>query len=162
VEGQLHHEKQEAIDMEVRAAVLNDCEVISANMRESDKVELRAATGESPRAALINSYENTAYPYTIVHEGEPVAMFGVGESPLYDAGIIWLLATDELEKHPITFAKHSEEWIEKISAPYKVVTNMVYAKNTTTLRWLEWCGFTLLAPKPFGKSKELFIQIVRY
>jgi hypothetical protein len=62
----------------------------------------------------------------------------------------WLLATEEVERQPVTFYRESGKLFPTVAAGYERLVNWVDARNTLSLRWLEWLGFEMGPPVPFG------------
>ncbi len=68
-------------------------------------------------------------------------MFGTSDlNVLAGVGSVWLLGTDEVDKHPREFLKFSAEWRRKLFDRYEVLRNVVDTKNTSSIRWLRWMG----------------------
>jgi len=89
--------------------------------------------------ALLDDHDNT------------VAVFGVADS-LYSSGegSPWAIGTDDVELYPLQIAKLSRTCVKEMTRMYTFLSNYVYENNITSKRWLEWCGFTLEEPAPFG------------
>ena len=116
-------------------------------MRQADRDEVFAASGKSPAEALAYSLRKSAMAHTALIDGRPEVMFGVGDlNVLAGVGAPWLLGTDEVEKHAVAFLRGSVEWKLKLLARYSVLRNFVDDRNTASIRWLKWLGFTLSDP----------------
>ncbi len=79
--------------------------------------------------------------------GVPEIMFGVGDlNILAGVGAPWLLGTDAVEKHGPAFLRRSRNFRDQLLTRYSVLRNFVDDRNTVSIRWLRWLGFTLLDP----------------
>lgn len=114
-------------------------------LRRADVEEIDAMTGLSPAVAVAYSIAETERGYCALLDGKPCAVFGVAHG-----GVIWLVGTDEIARHPVTFYRVSRRIFPVLSAGYSSLENYVDARNTLSLRWLQWLGFEIGAPVPFG------------
>jgi hypothetical protein len=84
-------------------------------------------------------------------DGRVVCMFGVAPVNLLgDTGVPWLLGSDDIERHAVTFLRGSKRYIAEMSRDYRLLTNYVDARNTLSIRWLKWLRFDILAAEPYG------------
>ena len=76
---------------------------------------------------------------------------------------MWLLASEGLvERHSRLFARYSKIWVKQLHRRYDILWNMVDARNRVHIRWLEWCGFTLLRRLVnHGVEQRLFYEFER-
>lgn len=120
---------------------------IARRMRKADREEIRASSGRSPRAALKFSLEKSTEAWTIIMDGRAEVMFGVGDiNVLAGIGAPWLLGTDEFERHYIAILRGSMKWTRQLFSRYSTLRNFVDARNTASLRYLRWLGFTIFDP----------------
>jgi hypothetical protein len=74
-----------------------------------------------------------------------------------DAGLIWLLGSDELVRYSYVFLRQCRAWITKLHARYEILWNCVDARNEVHVRWLVWCGFTILETiEEYGVERRPF------
>ncbi|MAH44909.1 hypothetical protein CMI37_03720 [Candidatus Pacearchaeota archaeon] len=142
---------------QVRLSQAEDCVSLAGQLRSADLKELQAH-GVTPEKALTVGYEASTPCYTIEHEGEPVAMFGV--SPLTvgvpkQTGAVWLLGSDRIKDIRTRFLRESRQWLEEISKPYALLANVVHEENALHIRWLQFLGFT------FVRKVSPFIEFAR-
>lgn len=138
-----------------------DLEYLAPRLRMADLQEIHAAVGKEPLTALRESVEASDYVRTLVAPGgAPVGVMGVTDfGPL---GIIWMMATQELENYAITFLRSSRAEIESLQARWSILTNCVDERNTTHIKWLKWLGFTFIRRHPhWGFEQRPFIEFVR-
>jgi len=113
-------------------------------MRKADIDEVKASSGRSPSGALIYSLRKSDKAWTVMIDGVPEAMFGVGYiNVLAGVGAPWMLGTDEIERNAMGFLRRSVVCRSQLLERYPVLTNFVDERNTMSLRWLEWLGFKL-------------------
>jgi hypothetical protein len=120
-------------------------------LRRADVEEIWAATGLSPAFAVAYSIAHSRDAWAILLNGKPAGVFGAGAAGK-DIGVPWLVATEEIERHPVRFYRVSRAVIEKMRQRYAYLTNWVDARNTLSIRWLEWAGFTVEPPRPYGAA----------
>ena len=113
---------------------------IVPHLRQADIDEIRSMTGLPPSAAVACSIAVSERGFTALLDGKPCAVFGVHD------GIIWLVGTDEITHHPITFYRNSKRIFQNLKNGYARLFNFVHADNTFSLRWLRWLGFSVDPP----------------
>ncbi len=120
---------------------------IAARMRKADRDEVAASSGKSPLHALSFSFRKSHYRWTVLIDGQPEIMFGVGDvNVLGGIGAPWLLATDAVERVSRDFLRQSRHLVRQLSARYDLLINEVDLRNTVSIRWLEWLGFQFYEP----------------
>ena len=83
----------------VRDSISDDTLYLSTRLRKSDVEEIWASHHHTPKDALMLSLEKSTVCMTILMKDKPVGMFGiVPESLLGDKAVIWLLASDDINK----------------------------------------------------------------
>ena len=130
---------------------------MAPRIRQADRDEVAAASGmDAGEALLIALMDSTRCDAWLVND-QPVAMAGVVPHPLYPTvGVIWMLATDEAERYPKHLVRGNREYVRSLLDDFHIVTNFVDNRNTKAQRWLQWLGFTLGAPQPFGVAQLPF------
>ena len=146
----------------VRAAKLEDCQVIARNMREEDRLELFHSSHSTPLDALKRGFESSEICKVIIYDGEPIAMFGiVRDIHAPEVGIPWMLATPEIVKIRKSFLRRAGEELKKLSFGFRVLSNMVWGANSIHILWLRWLGFTVQADRPVIRSGSVFYPFWR-
>ena len=132
---------------------------IAANVRDADQQEMFDYLLMSPKEALERSYAVSKLSWTGLIDDEPVAMFGVAPASfLSDTGLPWLIGTDKIEKHQITFLRKCKPYVQKMNDVYPKLQNHVAEYNVKAIRWLAWLGFSFDKPEPMGLFKKPFIK----
>lgn len=126
-------------------------EELAANISEADEDEVFAAVGLRPLAALERIMAGSRDPMTALADGQVAAMYGVESANLlHPVGVPWLLSTDLTEKHWAKTARLSRQWVRYQRQRYDLLVNFVDARHIKAIKWLEWLGFTILPPEPYG------------
>lgn len=144
-----------------RPASVADMLYLAENLRAADVAEV-GALGYSPVVALLTGYKTSSIcnVMTPVDSDKPVGVYGVCPSPHPEVGIIWMLATPELEKHQIKFLRRCRQAIAELFGDFKILHNFTDARNTVHHRWLNWCGAVALRKVPLGTQGEDFFEFV--
>ena len=130
---------------------------LSTTMREADVQEVWAANHLLPYEALKLSLEYTDRAYTSLFNKEVICMWGVGKTTyLSEEGIPWMLTSDLVRIHFREFLRQAPRLLDDIKKEAIILINMVDARNTLSIRWLKWLGFTIHDSIPFGPDNMLF------
>lgn len=80
-----------------------------------------------------------------------MCMFGVkAPSMLSSVAMPWMIASDRLEFNSRTFLRKSKRILEIVSEQFPHMQNYVDARNVVAVRWLQWIGFSVYYPEPYG------------
>ena len=126
-------------------AVASHVEELAPRLREADRREIRAAFGRPAEVILRAGFRNARRCWTVVADGCPIAMFGVGRRPQPRVGTAWLLASDEFEGFRRQLRREGPYWVDVLMVGHDVLANFVPVENRLAVRWLTWLGFELLA-----------------
>ena len=142
--------------VEIRPAMVEDA--LALVLRQADREEVKALTGRDPREALVESVERSAAAWAGLANGELVCLFGVVPVSLVGVtGIPWLLGSDAVTRYGRPFLRRNRTYLREMLREFPVLRNVVDARNTVSIRWLEWLGFTFGAPQPMGVRGLPFI-----
>ena len=135
---------------------------LAGKLRQADKDEIRAMADLDPLEGLAESVAWSHVAYSIMEDETPIAMYGarkVGGG----VGIVWMLASDALERHSIQFLRNSIKYIDALhhEVGCRVLTNFTDKRNTLHHKWLRWTGFTIGREVPFGPFNLPFYEISR-
>ena len=128
---------------------------IAFNLRSDDKTEVWLSHHIPGDEAVFESWLSSEICRCIVtSDGEPVGVTGVcGDR-------IWLLGTEALtatKARRLQLCHQGRDWVQHCASQVgKTIGNHVYAKNRMSVRWLQWLGFEVGVPEPFGPSAALF------
>lgn len=139
---QVRLDVQLAPGVKIRKADNFDASWMASRLRKSDEAELKAATpGEEIVDILLTGIMYSDPAYVLDYYEDPVLMFGViPHESREDTGIIWAVGTDNVRKVRREIVKFTREWLKNLGVGYKYLTNMVDARNTVHIRWLQWAG----------------------
>ena len=69
-------------------------------------------------------------------------------------GLIWMLGSKGLKKiNYITVLKENRILIEKMNKIWPHLWNIIDSRNELHLKWLKWCGFTIIGERMVNKVK---------
>jgi len=147
----------------IMSAVIGHAEQLAGRLRKADLREIEAAAGEEPLAVLTNGIACSDPCYTVSDGCHPLAIFGVvPDACIEGVGRIWFLGADDLRNHSFTFIRHSRRWVARLHERYPVLWNYIDARNDLHIRWLRWCGFTLLRRiEDYGVARLPFYEFER-
>jgi hypothetical protein len=142
--------------VEIRPATVEDA--LALVLRQADREEVEALTGRDAREALVESVVRSAAAWAGLANGELVCLFGVVPVSLVGVtGIPWLLGSDAVTRYGRPFLRRNRAYLREMLREFPVLRNVVDARNTVSIRWLEWLGFTLGTPQPMGVCGLPFI-----
>ena len=146
----------------IRPATEDDARDLAPRMREADAAEVWASGRKTPKAALLSSVRLSSHAWAGLVDGEIVAMWGVcPASMLSRVGVPWMLASDALVAHQKAFLRRNAQYVAFMLSCYTRLTNWVDARNTTSIHWLRWLGFTIQPAEPHGALKMPFHRFER-
>jgi hypothetical protein len=142
--------------VEIRSATVADA--LALVLRQADCEEVETLTGRDPHEALVESVERSAAAWAGLADGELVCLFGVVPLTLVGiTGIPWLLGAESVTRYGRPFLRRNRAWLREMLREFPVLRNVVDARNTVSIRWLAWLGFTLGTPQPMGVRGLPFI-----
>ena len=147
----------------MRISTHEDINYLAPRLREADKQECLATTGQMPIDVLHTALLLGDLTLTLTTpEGKRVGLCGVTPSPYTNAGVIWMCATDELLKHQMAFLRRSKAALDYLSSGYDVLHNCVDARNEVHIKWLKWMGFTFINKhETYGVEQRPFYEFIR-
>lgn len=148
---------------EIVPATLEHASALAPRLREADRQEIKASSGDTPEEALTMSLALSPMAWTWLVDGEPVAMFGCVSHP-YKAmtGIPWFLAAPEFDRQKIYFLRNCGTYFDEMQDTFPILENFVDCRNTTSIQWLAWSGFALCEVYPFYGAQRLpFIRFCK-
>ena len=138
-------------DYQIVPATAEHIEAVAAHLRQADRDEVFAAAGLTGAEALRYSFENSIECWAGLVDGEPICIFGVSRSTLLTGtGVPWMLGTPEVEHHVMPFLRRSRVVVRKWREHFDLLVNHVDARNTKSIQWLRWLGFTIRDVIPYG------------
>lgn len=149
----------------IRRPTMEDIEFLICNIRKEDDAEVRAMSDLSVRDVLEDTPELEKNSYVWEKEGKIIAMFGVNPIPDKEGvGVVWLLGTTFFDKFYVAFIQECKAVFRQIIQGYDYIFNYVHVKNTKSVRWLKWLGFSLSEEKIKINDEEFyrFDMVVKY
>lgn len=125
---------------------------VAIRLREEDWRDVESLVPVRPRdAVLCTAYRaNWCVAVRRLHDDLAVAIIGVGDGKEPGMGTPWMLSAAEFFEHPRAIARYTRWFLNRMFESYQVLTNWTDMRNRRTLHWLEWAGFTIFEPEPFG------------
>lgn len=130
-------------------ATLAHIREIAPRMRAAEVAEVWAAMGLTPAAALLCLMRASVFSRAVFFDGDLCTIFGVIETP-DGAGIPWLLSSDAVERHPLSFWRASKSILREIRKLYPVLIEYVDARYTRCISWARRLGWTVAPAEPHG------------
>lgn len=146
------------MEWHVRTAEPKDIEYLAKNLRIADVEEIYASSGRTPEESLGEAFRHPNHGIWVgVYKGNPEIIFGLTQTICDDVAVPWMVCTDKLKESPREFMSKCRNWVDGWNRKFRLLTNVVYAKNELHIKWLEWCGFELVEYIPeHGYTKEPF------
>nr|BDD44392.1 hypothetical protein 8 [Deltaproteobacteria bacterium] len=139
--------------------------VLSLELRDADKAEVKASGGFTTKEALFYSLQQTRAKHTYVvedGEGKIIGAFGLATlSSQKLCAFPWFLASDEIQKYKKTFTREARKIIERWLEEYFELRNFVSVENVLSTKWLKSLGFTFGEPSTLHDGKTLFYPFVK-
>jgi hypothetical protein len=120
--------------LKIAPATVADATELAPILRAEDVEEIRAASGQQPLAALLDSVALSEESYSVRDEQGIVALFGVGY------GAVWLLGSDRMFKYPKSLIRLSREWMDRWAQNYPKLFAFVDSRNVSHVKFLNHLG----------------------
>jgi hypothetical protein len=148
----------------VRPSQTKDAYKVGLNLRQADRDEVAAQTVESPIRVLVDGITESRPCYTIeTRGGSACGIFGTRDSGYPDCGVVWMLGTDDITTNSRTFLRYSRGWINELHKKYRLLYNVIDARNKIHIEWLSWMGFEFIKTIPqYGIERRKFLLFNRY
>lgn len=139
----------------LEVATLAHVREIAPRMRAEEVAEVWAAMGLTPAPALLRLMHASTLGSTpfgsraVFFDGELATIFGVIE--MADGSIVpWLLSSDAVERHPLSFWRASKSILHDLRTIYPRMIEYVDARYTRCISWARRLGFTVAPAEPHG------------
>lgn len=133
----------------IAPATRADCFELAQVMRAADRLECEAL-GVSPLATLEDALASSSWAFTVRFHGEIAAMAGLTPTEHHgsalggrSSAIPWALTGAVVDRYPMQFWRLSKLFAALMRHHQPNLTNLVDARHTSALRWLERLGFTI-------------------
>lgn len=139
-------------------------EAIADDMRQTDIDEVAASSGLSPLDALLGSVTASSSGYVVTdRDDKPVMIFGAAPHGAPGVGVVWMLATNGLQREAFHIAKQTRRYLAALHEQFTVLFNWIDDRNKPSMKWLEWGGFQVVdIDFNHGAEGRLFYQFVRH
>jgi hypothetical protein len=130
----------------LRTPTQADADYLAKHLRQADVDELAVTGYPSAAQAVQWAYERTLPELQTVVEwdGEMLIMTGcAADTLLSNVGVPWLLGTEAMMKHMKAITIGAHQAIAIFLTHWPILRNVVDARNTATIRWVQSLGFDL-------------------
>lgn len=142
--------------IDYRPATLADVDFFNANLRPHDREEHAAMHGSDYVRPALELAVKVSHECTVAAlDGVPFSLYGIGPGPRGDVAVPWLLGTPVVSTQRKFLCGHMRREVRRWSQHYPILFNFVLASHTKTVAWLQYLGFTVEAPIPYGVEQKL-------
>lgn len=128
--------------------------LLTLELANSAYDELLASSNVSPNVTLIHTALVANWVEVILEDDEIVGIFGLGK--YLKIGLPWFVQGKKLTTKKLIIALHSKDVLKRMLEEVVILFNFVDSRNTTTIKWLKWLGFTVMNDTNFYlNSKEV-------
>ena len=141
--------------MLIREAEVGDGVALAPRLREADKQEMLASTGEVGSGSLERGIRDCDECWCLEVEDEPIGLYGyrdIGDGSAF----IWLMGSDGIEDVRWQFLRASKNTIKHLGKTYDSLWSLSDARNTKHQEWYEWLGFKVLNTVQAGPEGMTF------
>lgn len=147
----------------IRLSTPEDVEFLAPRLRAADIDEMKAHSGTDPYTALSEGLRLSEPCLTAANEqDEAVIMFGVSTVEERLLGCAWMLSSDEIYKHRVSFLRQSRGVLDAFNDRWPCLWNVCDERNTAHIMWMKALNYTFLRRIPnFGVEGRTFLEFVR-
>ena len=127
--------------------------LLELDLREADKKEIKALTGEEPWKAIKETIVQSNIVFTIEEAGEPVGLYALAIEK-HGANIVALLGNDRLNNYPVQLVRHLKQVADNWNQYYGCLFNFIDARRSQDFKFLRTLGFNILDQKKFYFDDE--------
>lgn len=141
-----------------RDAELADIASLKNNLRSTTVDEIWALHHYTPEQSLFYSLTNSVFSFSILVDGEVLAMGGIlrPKELLAKRAALWFLTSQKLDKVERSFLRQCRTFMQKMLEIYPVLYNYVDVRNRPAILWLKWIGAEFGEVQPFGVDNRIF------
>jgi hypothetical protein len=144
----------------IRPATREDAVDLAPRLRQEDVLEVLYGSDFTPEEALPYEIAVSEEAYAVVWKGQVIALFGVVNTLNWgddnQEGFPWMLASKELKDVRKSLLRTCVPYVRRWLQTYTKLSGYAWAENHVHLKWLQWLGFQLDEPKPFGPHMQPF------
>lgn len=109
--------------------------------RPSDLLEVYHASGKPLSQWEVDELKDTMCLYD--EDTQLVfCIWGIEKGDESFSKVIWMLCTEMVEVHPISFLRYCKKYLENLQNVYPLLWNYVWLGNELHVKWLKWMGAT--------------------
>lgn len=137
---------------------------LAADLRPEDLAEIEATSDLSPAETLVTSLMLSDHAWVILVNEEPVCVFGAAPSGTPSSGLVWMMGSPRMDTPAVALAvlRATRPYLDAMHVAYPHLWNMIDARHDKSMKWLEWCGFSVVDVHPaHGRQGRLFYTFSR-
>lgn len=135
----------------VSPATVEHAEALRGRVRDADMDEFMALFEGDIIDNVKTGLNLSTRSWAGVRDGAVVCVCGVAPVPeMPRSGAVWLVSTYDLEDRPHEFLRHSKRVLREMISVFPHLWNFADARNVKALQWLQWLGFSIREPIPYG------------
>lgn len=145
--------------MKIRQIKDSDSLYFEQHARKEDKAECVSVSDVPLRDHIRISQEESIESFVYVDENDnPLALWGIMKREnIYS---VWLLTTEGIEKHKLSFMKKAKSEVKRLYKKYGQLWLLTDTRYERAIKLNEWCGFKLYGEPVFINDVEF--RIYRY
>ncbi|CAB5512514.1 hypothetical protein LMG26857_01804 [Achromobacter anxifer] len=154
-----------AADLVIRPAAPVDAAALAVDLRAQDAQEIRAMHGAQVDVpeAIRHSIAVSSHAWTAVSDGRIAMVGGVADIGTLlgdNIGSPWLLGSSIMFRRPGALTRVGRRYVAFMHTIYPELRNMIDARNTQSIAWLQRLGFTVHSEigVPCGPDGVLFYR----
>lgn len=111
-------------------------------MRARDRAELVAGWNQTGWETLSVGMADSSRALTVLHGLKPLCAAGIIPIEILTGRYaLWIVGTQEIDRHPFAFARASRQWLPRLLEGCTTVTNLIDKSDERALKWAKWLGF---------------------
>lgn len=124
---------------------------LAQTMRQADIDEIWASSYATPESALRCALRGSLHSWAGLIDGQVACMFGVMPASLMGgSGYPWMLGSELIVNNQKLFLRRCRENVQMMAEQFNYLHNYVDDRNIKAIKWLQWLGFEVGEPEPFG------------
>lgn len=131
-------------------ATLDIADYIGRHLRPEHEHEVNALLPIGGANSVRLAFHLSDICLCAIRNNTPLCIFGTsGKAILGDSATIWMLATPEIDKHPLWCGRMSRKvlsLLHDLSGAHRL-ENRIPVQYHTAIRWLQWLGFSIGKPE---------------
>lgn len=126
------------------------CLALAKTMRAADLQECAASGQPDALEAVVTACLASPWRWTLMAGNEVAAIAGVTGELEPGKHSLWMLTSDAVERNKVSFFRETKLLLLLLNQEFGCLANMVDARNTASIEWLQRLGVSLGPAVPHG------------